>query len=167
MKKLFANLCLVTATLFVLPTFAAEFKAGFVSTPRVLQESSVAKAAQVRLEQEFSKREKTLNDMGAKVKDVAANLERDAPTLSESKRVQKQRELVELDQDFQRKKREFQEDLAIRKNEELQKVLQLANEAIKKIAKAENFDLILQDAVYMNAKYDITERVMKALDAAQ
>jgi outer membrane protein len=105
--------------------------------------------------------------MGAKVKDVAANLERDAPTLSESKRVQKQRELVELDQDFQRKKREFQEDLAIRKNEELQKVLQLANEAIKKIAKAENFDLILQDAVYMNAKHDITERVMKALDSAQ
>ncbi|MDO7553586.1 MAG: OmpH family outer membrane protein, partial [Burkholderiaceae bacterium] len=68
MKKLFANLCLLTATLFALPTFAAEFKAGFVSTQRVLQESSVAKAAQVRLEQEFSKREKTLNDMGVKVK---------------------------------------------------------------------------------------------------
>ena len=69
-----------------------------------------------------------------------------------------------MDQDFQRQKREFQEDLAMRKNEELQKVLQKVNAAIKSIAKSENYDLILQDAVYMNAKHDITDKVLRALN---
>ena len=127
-------------------------------------DAGIAKEAQKKLETEFSKREKTLNELGASVKDSATKLDRDAPTLSESQRIQRQRELVSMDQDFQRQKREFQEDLAMRKNEELQKVLQKANAAIKSIAKSENYDLILQDAVYMNAKHDITDKVLRALN---
>jgi outer membrane protein len=164
MKKVLALILLAVSAASL---SAAEFKAGFVSTERVLQEANVAKDAQKKLELEFSKREKTLNDLGATVKDLATKLDRDAPTLSESQRIQRQRELVSLDQDFQRQKREFQEDLALRKNEELQKVLQKANAAIKAIAKAENYDLILQDAVYMNAKHDITEKVLRALNDAK
>jgi outer membrane protein len=72
-----------------------------------------------------------------------------------------------MDQDFQRSRREFQEDLALRKNEELQKVLEMANRVIKDVAKAENYDLILQEAVYMNPKHDITERVLRGLNAAK
>jgi outer membrane protein len=163
MKNLVVFL-LLCAGLVGVPATAAEFKAGFVSTERVLQEATIAKEAQKKLETEFSKREKTLNELGASVKDLATKLDRDAPTLSESQRIQRQRELMSMDQDFQRQKREFQEDLAMRKNEELQKVLQKANAAIKSIAKSENYDLILQDAVYMNAKHDITDKVLRALN---
>lgn len=168
MKNVFLFL-LLCAGLVGMPATAAaaEFKAGFVSTERVLQEATIAKEAQKRLETEFSKREKTLNELGVSVKDMAAKLDRDAPTLSDSQRVQRQRELVAMDQDFQRQKREFQEDLAMRKNEELQKVLQKANVAIKSIAKSENYDLILQDAVYMNAKHDITDKVLRALNESK
>ena len=35
--------------------------------------------------------------------------------------------------------------------------------AIQQIAEAEKFDLILQEAVYISARIDITDRVLKAL----
>jgi outer membrane protein len=85
--------------------------------------------------------------------------------LSESQRNTRQRQLVEQDREFQRKRREFQEDLNSRKNEELQLVIERANRVVRSLAEAEKFDLILQEAVYVNAKHDITDKVIKALNA--
>ncbi|MBB1077942.1 OmpH family outer membrane protein, partial [Rhodoferax sp. 4810] len=99
---------------------AEEVKIGFVSTDRVLKEAAAAKAAQTKLEQEFSKREKELTEMGAGIKSAADKFEREAPTLPETQRVARQKQLLDQDRDFQRKRREFQEDLNARKNEELQ-----------------------------------------------
>ncbi|MDD2882123.1 MAG: OmpH family outer membrane protein [Rhodoferax sp.] len=143
---------------------AEEVRLGFVSTDRVLKEASTAKAAQTKLEQEFSKREKELVDQGASIKSMADKFERDAPTLPETQRQAKQKQLLEQDRDFQRKRREFQEDLNARKNEELQLVIQRANKVIKDIAVAEKYDFVFQDAVYVNPKHDITDKVIKALN---
>ena len=145
---------------------AQEFRIGFVNTDRIFKEAASAKAAQAKLEQEFSRREKELIDLGASIKAAADKLERDAPTLSESQRNTRQKQLVEQDRDFQRKRREFQEDLNSRKNEELQMVLERANRVVKQVAEAEKYDLVLQDAVYINPKHDITDKVIKALNAA-
>jgi outer membrane protein len=144
---------------------AQEFRIGFVSTDRIFKEASTAKAAQTKLEQEFSKREKDLVDQGASLKSAADKLEREAPTLSESQRAARQKQLVDQDRDFQRKRREFQEDLNARKNEELQQVLERANKVVKQVAEAEKYDLILQEAVYVNPKHDITEKVIKVLNS--
>ncbi|APW46870.1 OmpH family outer membrane protein [Rhodoferax antarcticus] len=143
---------------------AQEVKIGFVSTDRVLKEAAAAKAAQTKLEQEFSKREKDLTDMGAGIKSAADKFEREAPTLPEAQRVTRQKQLLDQDREFQRKRREFQEDLNARKNEELQQVILRANKAIKDIAVAENYDIIFQDAVYVNPKHDMTDKVIKALN---
>ncbi|HEX5697683.1 MAG TPA: OmpH family outer membrane protein [Rhodoferax sp.] len=145
---------------------AQELRMGFVSTDRVLKEASSAKVAQTKLEQEFSKREKDLVDQGASIKALADKFEREAPTLPETQRQTRQKQLLEQDRDFQRKRREFQEDLNARKNEELQLVIQRANKVIKDIAVAENYDFIFQDAVYVNPKHDITDKVIKALNSA-
>ena len=144
---------------------AQEFRIGFVSTDRIFKEANTAKAAQVKLEQEFSKREKDLQEIGTSLKTGADKLEREAPTLSESQRATRQKQLVDLDRDFQRKRREFQEDLNARKNEELQQVLERANKVVKSVAEAEKYDLILQEAVYVNPRHDITDKVIKALNS--
>ena len=149
------------------PAQAQEFKAGFVNTDRIFREASTAKAAQAKLEQEFSKREKELVDMGNNLKNASEKLERDAPTLSEAQRYQRQRTLADQDRDFQRKRREFQEDLNARKNEELQQVLERANRVVRQIAETEKYDLILQEAVYVNPKHDITEKVIRAINNAK
>ena len=148
------------------PAQAQEFKAGFVNTDRIFREATTAKAAQAKLEQEFSRREKELVDVGNTLKTASDKFEREAPTMAESQRTARQRQLVDQDRDFQRKRREFQEDLSARKNEELSQVLERANKVVKQVAEAEKYDVILQEAVYINPKHDITDKVIKALNAA-
>jgi outer membrane protein len=144
---------------------AQESKIGYVNTQRITTESSPAKVAQTKLEQEFSKRQKDLTDSQASLKSFSEKFERDAPTMTESQRVAKQKEFAELNRDFQRKQREFQEDLNGRRNEELQQVLDKANKAVKQVADADKYDLVIQEAVYTNGKHDITEKVLKILNA--
>jgi outer membrane protein len=158
---------LLAALTLSAPAFADDFRVGFVNTDRVFREASSAKAAQSKLEAEFSKREKELNDMGAALKNASDKYEREAPTLSESQRQQRQKSLVDQDREFQRKRREFTEDLNSRKNEELQQVLERANRIVRQVAEQEKYDLILQEAVYINPKFDITDKVIKALNAAK
>ena len=163
-RQICAALALAASAL-VSHVHAQDFRVGFVNTDRIFKEATSAKAAQVKLEQEFSKREKELLDQGSAIKVQSDKLEREAPTLSESQRATRQKQLVDLDRDFQRKRREFQEDLNSRKNEELQLVLERANKVVKQVAEAEKYDLVLQDAVYINPKHDITDKVIKALNA--
>ena len=144
---------------------AQDFKVGIVNLDRIVREANTSKAAQAKLEQEFSKREKDIADLGGQIKAQSEKLEREAPTLSESQRNTRQRQLVEQDREFQRKRREFQEDLNSRKNEELQLVIERANRVVRSLAEAEKFDLILQEAVYVNSKHDITDKVIKTLNA--
>lgn len=148
------------------PVQAQEFKAGFVNTDRIFREAGTAKAAQGRLEQEFSRRDKEILDQGNVLKTATEKFEREAPTMAESQRIARQRQLVDQDRDLQRKRREFQEDLNARKNEELAQVLERANKVVKQVAEAEKYDVILDQAVYINPKHDITDKVIKALNAA-
>jgi len=157
---------LLGAVAIAAPAQAQEFKAGFVNTDRIFREATTAKAAQAKLEQEFSRREKELVDMGNTLKTASDKFEREAPTMAESQRTARQRQLVDQDRDFQRKRREFQEALSARKNEELSQVLERANKVVKQVAEAEKYDVILQEAVYINPKHDITDKVIKALNAA-
>ena len=140
---------------------------GFVNTDRMLREAAPAKTAQTKLEQEFSRREKEIDDAGATLKTASERFEREAPTLSESQRQNRQRQLMDQDREFQRKRREFQEDLNSRKQEELQQILDRANRVVKQVAEAEKYDVILQEAVYVNPRLDITDKVIKALNAGK
>ena len=161
-KRLLIALLTIAATGVAL---ADEFRIGYVNTERIFREANSAIAAQVKLQQEFSKREKELVDLGNSLKTASEKFERDAPTLSETQRISRQRQMSDQDREFQRKRREFQEDLNARKNEEFQLVLERANKVVRQVAEAEKYDLILQEAVYINPKHDITEKVIKAINS--
>ena len=161
-KRLLIALLTVAATGVAL---ADEFRIGYVNTERIFREANSAIAAQAKLQQEFSKREKDLVELGNSLKTGSEKFERDAPTMSESQRVTRQRQIGDQDREFQRKRREFQEDLNARKNEEFQLVLERANKVVRQVAEAEKYDLILQEAVYINPKHDITEKVIKSINA--
>lgn len=164
LRQCYAGICLGGLVLTA-QVQAQEFRIGFVSTDRIFKEASAAKSAQTKLEQEFKKRESDLVELGTTLKSMADKFEREAPTLSEGQRVSRQKQLVEQDRDFQRKRREFQEDLNSRKNEELQQVLERANKVVKQVAESEKYDLVLQEAVYVNPKHDITDKVIKVLNS--
>lgn len=149
----------------VVPVMAQELKIGYVNSERVLREAAPAKAAQTKLETEFSKRERDLVDAGARLKAAADKLEKDNPTLAPSEQARRQRELIEQERDLQRKRREFQEDLNQRRNEELAAVVERANRVIKQIFDSEKYDLILQEVVFAGPRIDITDKVIRVLNA--
>jgi outer membrane protein len=96
--------------------------------------SAPAKAAQTKLEAEFAKRDKDLQDMAARLKSMSDRWTR---TVRRCRRPIARRSsaiCAQLDTDFQRKQREFREDLNQRRNEELAAVLERANKVIKQIA---------------------------------
>lgn len=149
---------------------AQESKIGYINTQRVIAESAPAKAAGSKLEQEFSKRQKELSDLQMSLKAMSEKFERDAPTLTDSQRIARQKEFAEQNRDFQRRQRELQEDLNSRRNEELLQVLEKAKKAVKSVAESEKYDLILANegseiVAYSNSKLDITDKVIKILNA--
>ena len=169
-----SRLRLVCATIALtgvawLPVSAAaqtNSKIGFVSTERIMKDANPAKAAQAKIEQDFARRDKELQDLSARLRTASERLDKEASVMAESDRTRRQREIAEMDRDFQRRQREFREDLNQRRNEDLAVVLERANNAIKQIAEEERYDLILQEAVYVGPRIDITDRVVKALNAS-
>ena len=164
-----AAAAMASAALCAAPAFAQDAAAriGFVNTDRILREAAPAKAAQSKLEQEFSRREKEIDDAGQALKAASDRFEREGPTMSESQRQARQRQLMNQDSEFQRKRREFQEDLNSRKQEELQQIIDRANRVVKQIAESDKYDVILQEAVYVNPRLDVTDKVIKVLNAGK
>ncbi|WP_414654511.1 OmpH family outer membrane protein [Ideonella sp.] len=146
---------------------AQELKIGYVNSERVLREAAPAKAAQAKLEAEFKKRETELADQGNRLRGAMEKLEKEGPTLPESERTRRQRDLADQDRDFQRKRRELLEDLNQRKNEELSAVVERANKVIKQIFEQEKYDLILQEVIFAGPRVDITKKVVDALNAGK
>jgi outer membrane protein len=146
---------------------AQETRVGYINYQRITTESAPAKAAQGRLEQEFSKRDKDLVALRDSIKNFSERFEKDAPTLSESQRTSRQKEFADMNREFQRKQRELQEDINGRRNEELLQVLDKAAKAVKQVADAEKYDMVIQELAYQNGKHDLTDKVLKLLNAAK
>ncbi len=160
-KQLAVSLILASAC--VVAPAVADTKIGFVNTERLLREAPLSVAAQKKLEREFAGRDQELQKLAKQARDLQAQLDKDGVTMSDSDRKSKERELGNLNRELQRQGREFREDLNLRRNEELGHIQERARKAITDIAKAEKFDIIVEQAVYVDPKNDITDRVMKAL----
>ena len=161
MKKL---IFIALSALISSSAVAADLKIGFVNTERVFRDAAPAVRAQKKIEQEFAKRDQDMQKMAEQVRKLQENLEKNSVTMTDTERRNKEREFGELNKDFQRKQREFREDLNQRRNEELAAVLERANRTIKAIAEAEKYDIIFQEAVYASPRIDITDKVIKALE---
>jgi outer membrane protein len=156
----------ITFVLFVTAPFvaiAADFRIGAVDTERILRESAPSLQAEKKIEKEFESRDFEIKKIAKQAKEIQAYLEKESLTLMDADHRSKERELANINVALQRLQREFREDLNLRKNEELAGVLMRTNRAIKAIAESENYDLVLQEAVYRNPKVDITDKVIQYL----
>jgi len=147
------------------PQAASGGKFGFVHTERILRDSAPAMRAQKQIEGEFQKRDRELAGIADQLKRMQDDLEKNAMTLTETQRRTKEREFGDLNREFQRKQREFREDLNQRRNQELARVVEQANSVIRQIAEQEKFDIIFQEMpAYVSPRIDITDKVIKALE---
>jgi len=161
MKKLFV--CAVMAMSIPVAATAAELKIGVVNTERVFRDSAPAIRASKKLEKEFAAREQDIQKLAKQFRDLQALLEKENVTMSDADRRNKERDLANLNRDLQRSQREFREDLNTRQNEERAAFQDRVNKAIHEMAEREKFDLILQEAVYVSPRIDITDKVLRVL----
>jgi len=152
---------------FAAGALAETARIGFVDTERILRESEPALAAQKKIDKEFSVREQEVKALAKQFQDAKAALEAAGTTLSDAARRIHEREIANLNLMLQTRQREFREDMSLRQNEELAQILAKADQAIKRIAESEQYDVILQEAVYRSPKVDITDKVLKYLAGEQ
>jgi len=141
----------------------AEGRIGFVNSQKILNDAPQAARAKKKIEKDFEKRDQDLQRIAKQLQGMQENLDKNAVTMAEAERRTKEREFTDLNRDFQRKQREFREDLSQRQNEEMAAIFERVNKIIKQIAEAEKYDIIFQEAVYTNPRIDITDKVIKAL----
>ena len=158
-RYMFAGIALLSFSAAVL----AEGKIGFVNSQKILNDAPQAARAKKKIEKDFEKRDQDLQRIAKQLQGMQENLDKNAVTMAESERRTKEREFGELNRDFQRKQREFREDLSQRQNEEMASIFERVNKIIKQIAEAEKYDIIFQEAVYANPRIDITDKVIKTL----
>ena len=143
---------------------AAEVKIGYVQVDKILQEAPQTAESGKKLEREFSPRTKELERMQKQIRDQESSLDKDALTMSESARRDKERDISNLKLEFQRKQRELREDINLRKNEELSVLQDRINKAVTSVAETEGYDLVVYSGVaFASKKIDITDKVLKSL----
>jgi len=145
---------------------AQELRIGVVNPNRLLEEAPQSKLALKRLEQEFVTRNSKLLKEQKSIKGLEDKLARDGAIMAESERRKLERDIVSRRRELRRGSDELREDRTFRSNEERGKLLRFVNEAITKIGKEENFDLILYEGIaYANPKIDLTQKILKRLQA--
>jgi outer membrane protein len=151
-------------TMAVSALAAQDLKIGFVHVQRIWKESAPAQRAGKKIDKEFAPRDNEIRKMEKQAQDIRGQLDKDGVTMAEADRRNKERDLANLARDIERTRREAREDFNLRRNEEFAAVQEVAEKVIAEIAKAEKFDLIVNEGVlYASPKIDITDRVLKAL----
>jgi len=159
----FSFLIYVLSSLFM-PAQAEDYKLGAVNALRVLEQSPQADVARAKIEQEFAPRDKQLVAEQKKLKELEDRLAKDGEIMSESERQKLERDIINMRRDLRRSQDEFREDFNFRRNEEFAKIQKQIIEAIQKVAKDNNYDVVLSEGViYASPKVDISSLVIEYL----
>ena len=155
---------LFAALLAVAPAANADLKIGYVNAARVLDESPQAAAVAKKLKQEFSGKESDLLADRKELKRLEDKMARDGAVMSDSEHSKLERDIMIRKRDMQRASDAFRDDLNLRRNEEMNKLLAAVQKAIEGIGKEQNFDLIVYEGVaYASSTIDMTDKVLERL----
>jgi len=164
---LFRNIFLIALLIF--PVIAsAEAKIGFVNMANIMEKSPQAEAARKSLQKEFASRDKKLTVMRDEILKLEETLKQDAAIMSDSRRAELEKKLLNKKREYNRQQDELREDFNIRRNEELGKLQKNMHAVIVEIAKKEKYDLVVaQPVLFASSRIDLTERVLQELQGAQ
>ena len=137
-------------------------KLGFIDTERVYQQSTQAQRIQTTLQNEFGARQQALQRL--RDQGIAMKTQLDQGRLSPAERRRTEQQLIALDRDLRRQATQLTEEYNLRRNEEFAALQQNANRVITELAQRDGYDLIIQDVIYVNSKFDITDQVIRALN---
>lgn len=135
-------------------------KLGFIDVDRVYRESKQAQSIQAKLDEEFAPRQKRLEQM----QQEAAGLERKAAAAKGKARDGLLADLQRRNQTLRGEQAKLAEDYDLRRNEEFAALQRNADRVMIDLAKKEGYDLIVHDVIFINAKFDITDKVIREMN---
>ena len=148
------------------PVWAAELKIGVVDYGRLVEESPQAKVALDSIRNEFTPRQRELQNQQASLKSKEDKLQKDGATMTPDQRSNMEKDLRDSYRELQRKQSEVQDDFNARRNEEMSRLQKTLIEQVRTYAKAQNFDLVIADGViYTTPTIDITPAILAQLQA--
>ncbi|MDH3376039.1 MAG: OmpH family outer membrane protein [Gammaproteobacteria bacterium] len=160
--------CGALALLFSVAVHAQnDLKIAYVNAVELVEEAPQGKTALKLLETEFGPRDQEIRAMRDESNALEDDLDKNGLVMAEAERINKEKQLRDLNRRIKRSRQEFREDYNLRRNEELSRLQQEISEAIVQIAKAEGYDLVLQDAVWASKRIDITEKILEKLIGSQ
>lgn len=147
------------------PAQQSGYKIGVVDLIQVLESSPQAERARVEIEKEFAPLEAEVATLRRELRKLEDHLSKEGAIMREADRRRAEREVIAQRRNLERKQDEYKEDLNYRKNEELSKIQRTILNAIRSIAREEDYDLILnrETLPYFDPQTDITEQVLKKL----
>jgi outer membrane protein len=144
----------------------AEMKIASVRVDEVILQSDTFKAARDKFNGEFEKRKKDLESQIKQFQDDAKKYERDKDIMSPDERAKKEKDLTSRQVDLQYAQQKFNDDAGQRDREFQKELVGKLKDAIDAVAKEKGLDLIVRDPLYATPSTDITDEVLKRMQAA-
>jgi outer membrane protein len=138
-------------------------KIGVINVSRLLEQSPQAEAVTKKLSDEFAPRQRDMQAAQTRLQQQQDRFQKDAQVMGEDERLTLERQIRDGQRDLQRNQNEYLEDLNARRNEEVGKLQRDVLLKVQDFARAQKFDLVLGDAIYVSTALDITEQVLAVL----
>lgn len=142
----------------------AELKIYSFRSQPILAASPQLKSAQAQLP-EFEKRKTDLEADAKKLQADAEKFQKERDMMSPDQVAKTTKDLQGRKVDIDYKGNQLQEEFDKRRREVLEKVQAAIGEAINAIAKEKGADLVVQDPAYFSPAIDVTDEVIKRLQA--
>ena len=155
------SIAVVLAGVFAAPVYAE--KTVYVDARRLVEESPQGKVELKKLEDAFSERGRELRGRIARFQAEEAELEKNQLSMPLDEVENRQTELREFQRNIAREQREYNEQYAKSRKQGLQELEEIISEVVIGVAEENEYDLVLQQAVYASEKIDITDQVLQAL----
>jgi outer membrane protein len=165
LKTVFAAAALAASIIAATPALAQDTKILAIRSSELVQQSPQFRTGQDKMKQEFERR---ANDLEAEAKKLAEDIkafQKEAELLSAADRAKKEKDLNTRKIDFEYKSRQFQEERTNRERQLFTEMMGKIKGVIEAVAKEKGAILVVENPVYAAAGYDITDEVLKRLQA--
>jgi outer membrane protein len=153
----------VAAAFTAVPVSAQNLKIGVINVGRLLEQSPQSETVTKQLQDEFGPRQRELAASEQRLRTQQETFNRDAPVMGEDERLNLERQIRDAQRDLQRAQNEYLEDLNLRRNEEVGKLQREVLLKVQEYARAQKYDLVLADAIFVSTAVDITDAVLAVL----
>lgn len=146
---------------------SAANKIAIVNVANIFQQSSQRTETIKQLEYEFKDRATELEMMEHDLQLKMQTLQKDGLTMTDDARAELEKSLITQRELFSNKAKLFQQENHARQTEERDKILDIIYNAVKNIAKKENYDIVIDAnaVVYSSSKIkDISDSVINRID---